>query len=143
MGQTAGSGDTVRVHYTGKLDDGTVFDSSADGEPLEFELGAEEVIQGFERALDGMEAGQRKQVRLAPEEAYGERRDDLVFDVPRDELPDGYEPQKGEELAVEVNSGREVPAYVKNVKDEAVTLDLNHPLAGRELLFEVELVEIV
>lgn len=142
MGSEATSGDTVAVHFTGKLDDGTVFDTSREGEPLTFEVGADEVIDGFDRAVRGMEVGETREARLEPGEAYGERDDELVFPVSRDQLPDEFEPEVGDELAVEIDDGREVPGRVAEVDDDTVTLDLNHPLAGRPLTFEIELVEV-
>lgn len=142
MGSEATSGDTVAVHFTGKLDDGTVFDTSREGDPLTFEVGADEVIDGFDRAVRGMEVGETRETRLEPDEAYGERDDELVFPVSRDQLPDGFEPEVGDELAVEIDDGREVPGRVSEVDADTVTLDLNHPLAGRPLTFEIELVEV-
>lgn len=142
MGQQAESGDTVLVHYTGSLDDGTVFDSSRDGDPIEFELGGEQVIQGFEDAVLGMEEGERREAHLTPDEAYGEHRDDLQMEVERDQLPDDLEPEVGQALAVQVAPGEETTARVVEVGEESVMLDLNHPLAGRNLTFDVELVEI-
>lgn len=142
MGREATSGDTVAVHFTGKLDDGTVFDTSREGDPLTFEVGADEVIDGFDRAVRGMEVGETRETRLEPDEAYGARDDELVFPVSRDQLPDEFVPEVGDELAVEIDDGREVPGRVAEVDDDTVTLDLNHPLAGRPLTFEIELVEV-
>lgn len=142
MGREATSGDRVTVHFTGKLEDGTVFDTSREGDPLEFEIGADEVIGGFERAVEGMEVGESRETDLQPEEAYGERDDELVFPVPRSQLPGGFDPEVGDEVGVEVEDGREVPGRVSAVDDESVTLDLNHPLAGRPLTFEIELVDV-
>lgn len=142
MGREATSGDTVSVHFTGKLEDGTVFDTSREGDPLQFEVGADEVIDGFDRAVHGMEVGDTVDAQLEPGEAYGERDDELVFPVSREQLPDGFEPEVGDELAVEIDDGREVPGRVAEVAEDSVTLDLNHPLAGRPLTFEIELVEI-
>lgn len=142
MGHEATSGDTVRVHFTGKLEDGTVFDTSREGDPLRFEIGADEVIDGFERAVEGMEVGENREAELQPDEAYGERDEELVFPVPRDQLPEGFDPEAGDEVAVEIEDGREVPGRVAGVDDDSVTLDLNHPLAGRSLTFEIELVDV-
>lgn len=142
MGREASAGDRVAVHFTGKLQDGTVFDTSREGDPLEFEVGADEVIDGFDRAVRGMEVGESREAELDPEEAYGERDDDLVFEVSRDHLPEGFDPEVGDELTVEIEDGREVPGRVAEVGGETVTLDLNHPLAGRPLIFEVELVDV-
>ncbi len=142
MEREATSGDTVRVHFTGKLEDGTVFDTSREGDPLRFEIGADEVIDGFERAVEGMEVGENREAELQPDEAYGERDEELVFPVPRNQLPEGFDPEAGDEVAVEIEDGREVPGRVAEVEDDSVTLDLNHPLAGRSLTFEIELVDV-
>ncbi len=142
MAREAQSGDTVRVHYTGTLDDGTVFDSSRDGDPIEFQLGSGEVIDGFDRAVSGLEVGESREVELEPDDAYGERSDDLVIDVERGDLPEDLDPEVGQTLAVEGADGEEMAAWVAEVGEEAITVDLNHPLAGRTLVFEVELVGI-
>lgn len=142
MGRQAESGDTVRVHYTGTLDDGTVFDSSRDGDPLEFVLGEGQVIEGFEEALLGMTEGESREVELPPEKAYGERSDDLVISVDRSELPEDLDPEVGQTLAVETGDEEEMAAWVAEVGEDAITVDLNHPLAGRKLNFEVELVAL-
>lgn len=142
MTETARTGDTVEVHYTGSLDDGTVFDSSRDGDPLRFEVGSGQVIDGFDEAVKGMEEGEQKEVNLEPDEAYGERREDLVFDVERDDLPENFEPELGDRVAVEITEGEEVTARVVDTSSDAVTLDLNHPLAGRTLIFDLELVAV-
>lgn len=142
MAREAQPGDRVRVHYTGTLDDGTVFDSSRDGDPIEFEVGSGEVIEGFDRAVTGLEVGEAREVELPPEDAYGPRSDDLVIDVDRDDLPEDLDPEVGQSLAVEDAEGEEMAAWVAEVGEEAITVDLNHPLAGRTLNFEVELVDI-
>lgn len=142
MARQARTGDTVRVHYTGTLDDGTVFDSSREGDPIEFELGSGEVIDGFDDAVTGLEVGQTREVSLEPGEAYGERSDELVIEVDRDELPEDLDPEVGQTLAVEGGDGEEMAAWVAEVGEDAITVDLNHPLAGRSLNFEVELVDI-
>lgn len=140
---TAEQGDTVRVEYTGKLQDGTVFDSSEDTEPLEFTLGDEAVIPGFEEAVEGLEEGESVTTTLEPEMAYGERRDDLVFQVDRSDIRDDIELEVGDELEIHGRDGNTFPALVQDLGDEKVTLDANHPLAGRTLVFEVELVEVL
>lgn len=142
MGRKAESGDTVRVHYTGTLGDGTVFDSSRDGDPLEFVLGDGQVIEGFEEALLGMSEGESREVELPPEQAYGERSDDLVISVDRSELPEDLDPEVGQTLAVDTGDEEEMAAWVAEVGEDAITVDLNHPLAGRTLNFEVELVAL-
>jgi len=136
-------GDKVKVHYTGTLDDGTVFDSSREREPIEFTLGEGQLIPGFEKAVIGMEKGESTKVDIPTEEAYGERRDDLEIEVAKTELPDEIEPEIGVQLQVKQNdSGRAIPVRITQVSDEKVTLDANHPLAGKDLTFEIELVEI-
>ena len=139
---TATNGDTVHVHYTGKLDDGTVFDSSEGRDPLAFTVGAGQVVPGFEEAVAGMQVGDSKTVRIGPADGYGERRDDLVLDVPTEQLPEGLEPEIGMELALRGQDGQTMPVRVAAVGSEAITLDANHPLAGRALTFDVELVAV-
>lgn len=142
MARSAEDGDRVKVHYTGTLDDGTVFDSSRERDPLEFELGAEEVIPGFEQAVRGLEVGESVEVRLPPEEAYGHRNDELMVDVARGDLPEGLDPEVGQTLEVRTDDDEPMAAWVAEVGEEAIKVDLNHPLAGRELHFEVELVDL-
>lgn len=140
----AKNGDTVRVHYTGTFEDGQVFDSSDGDEPLEFTLGEEQVIPGFEDAVEGMEVGGRISEVIAAEDAYGELRADLVFDLPLDELRGhGVEPEVGQTLELEQDEGSTFPARVIALGEDAVTLDANHELAGKILRFEITLVEIV
>lgn len=138
----AKNNDTVTIHYTGKLDDGTVFDSSVEREPLQFTIGEGQVIPGFEDAVRGMEIGESKSVRIPPEQAYGERRDDLVLDVTPDQFPDGAEPQIGQQFELRTQSGQRIPATVAEISDSHVKLDANHPLAGQTLNFDLELVAI-
>ncbi len=139
---TAKQGDTVQVHYTGTLEDGTVFDSSEGREPLSFTLGEGQVIPGFEAAALGMEVGETKQARIEVGEAYGERRDDLLLEVPREQLPDGLEVEVGTPLQLQQPDGRAVPVTVSELDEQQVTLDANHPLAGQPLTFELTLVDI-
>lgn len=139
---TAKSGDTVRVHYTGRLDDGTVFDSSREREPLEFTVGSGNVISGFERAVEGMEVGEAREARIEADDAYGERRDDLVLDLPKEQVPDDMDIATGMRLELRQPDGQAVPVTVAEVGEESVTLDANHPLAGQPLTFELELVGI-
>jgi peptidylprolyl isomerase len=138
----AKQGDTVKVHYTGKLDDGTVFDSSAGREPLEFTLGAGQVIPGFEEAVDGMNPGESKTKMIPAEQAYGERRVEMVLQVERTHLPPGMDPQIGQEMQVRTADGAVVPVMVIDADEATITLDANHPLAGQNLTFEIELVSI-
>ncbi len=134
-------GDRVRVHYTGRLKDGKVFDSSKGREPLEFEVGAGMMIAGFDRAVHGMNVGEQKTVEIPSAEAYGERREEMVIDVPRQQVPAGINPEVGQQLALN-NGGQQVPVVIKEVTEEKVVLDANHPLAGEDLIFDIELVEV-
>lgn len=141
MAQQAKSGDTVRVHYTGRFDDGEVFDSSQGRDPLEFTLGGGQVIPGFDQAVAGMEPGDEKTVTIPATEAYGERRDELMLTVGRDQFPEGIDPTPGQQL--QMTQGERVAVVtVAEVADESVTLDANHPLAGRDLTFDLSLVGI-
>lgn len=134
-------GDTVHVHYKGTLDDGTEFDSSEGSEPIVFTIGAGQVIPGFENAIEGMNTGDRKTERIEVGNAYGERREELVFNVPRDQMPEG-EVEVGDMLRVGFPDGSNAAVSVAAVDDQEVTLDANHPLAGKNLTFELELVSI-
>jgi FKBP-type peptidyl-prolyl cis-trans isomerase 2 len=138
----AKDGDTVKVHYTGTLKDGSVFDTSAEREPLEFKLGEGQLIPGFEKAVIGMEEGDSTTVDIPVEEAYGEAREDLIINVPKDQLPDDVEPEVGMQLQVNQPDGQPVPVRVAEISDDELTLDANHPLAGKDLSFEIEVVEI-
>lgn len=134
--------DRVKVHYTGKLKDGQVFDSSLQREPLEFELGKGQIIPGFENAVIGMEIGDKKEITLLPDDAYGEVNNELVQEVPNDQLPPDLTPQVGMQLQSRTADGREFMVVVAEIRDDSVVIDANHPLAGKELVFEIELVEI-
>lgn len=139
----AKNGDKVRIHYTGKLDDGTQFDTSEGRDPLEFQLGDGGIIPGFEKAVDGMEVGESKSVTIAPEDAYGPRHEQLVQDVPKSALPDDIEPAVGMQLQSQTPDGQPMHLVVTAVSDEAITVDGNHPLAGKNLNFDIKLVDIV
>jgi peptidylprolyl isomerase len=134
-------GDTVHVHYRGTLDDGSEFDSSAGSEPLVFTIGAGEVIPGFETALEGMATGEKKTQHIPAADAYGERREELVFQVGREQMPEG-EVEVGDMLRVGFPDGSSANVQVTAMDAEGVTLDANHPLAGKNLTFELELVQI-
>lgn len=138
----AKKGDTVEVHYTGKLEDGTVFDTSQDREPLSFTLGEEKVIPGFEKAVEGMEPGDTKTEELSPQEAYGERREDMVMELERDQIPEDVDPQVGQQLQLRMQNGQTVPVVITDLGEESVTIDANHPLAGKKLIFEIELLDV-
>lgn len=141
MGQ-AKKGDTVTVHYTGKLEDGTIFDSSADRDPIEFEIGANQVIRGFESAVIGMNPGEKKTTTIPADDAYGPRRDEMIVQVDRSELPDDLDPDVGDQLQLRQPDGQNVRVRVSNVSESKLTLDANHPLAGKELTFDIELVDV-
>ncbi len=139
----AETGDTVRVHYTGRLQDGSIFDTSEGDEPLEFTLGQGQLIPGFEDAIIGMQVGDNKTVTIPVDEAYGPFREDLVLEVSRDELPDDVEPEAGMQLQSSQPDGSVIIFTITEVSDTTVKVDGNHPLAGQVLTFDIELVEIL
>ena len=139
----AKNGDTVKIHYTGKLDDETVFDSSVDREPLEFTLGDGKIISGFEEAVIGMSPGESKTVKVPPDKAYGPHRRDLVADVDRSQVPDTVKLEVGKGVHLRQPHGGVIQAQITHMSETKVTLDANHPLAGKELTFDIKLVEIV
>lgn len=138
----AASGDTVKVHYTGTLGDGTVFDSSSGREPLDFTVGSGQVIPGFDTAVTGMNVGESKTFTIPCAEAYGEHDPRMVQDVPRSEMPADMELTLGMRLSARGPDGREIALVVNDITDETVKLDANHPLAGQELTFAIEVVAI-
>lgn len=138
----AKNGDTVKIHYTGTLDDGTEFDSSAGREPLEFVIGGGQVIAGFDSAVEGMAVGDNKSVRLEPDDAYGQRHDQLMQEVPLNVLPEDMNPKVGMALQSESPEGHITQFVITEVGDDSITVDANHPLAGFALSFEIDLVEI-
>jgi peptidylprolyl isomerase len=138
----AAQGSTVLLHYTGTLEDGTEFDSSRGGDPLQFTVGGGEVIPGFEEAVVGMAPGETKTFTIPADEAYGPRRDDLVMQVARDQFPPEIDFAVGQQYPVEVNEGQVVLVTVAALDSETVTLDANHPLAGKDLTFAVEVVTV-
>jgi peptidylprolyl isomerase len=138
----AKSGDTVRIHYTGKLSDGTEFDSSEGRDPLEFSLGSGNVIPGFDDAVDGMSVGDEKTVTIPPEQAYGPKHEQLIQDVPKAALPPDLSPEVGMRLQSRTPDGRTMHLVVTDVADESITVDGNHPLAGEDLTFDIKLVAI-
>jgi peptidylprolyl isomerase len=138
----AREGHTVMIRYTGKLEDGAVFDSSACSGPLEFTIGEGALIVPLERAVVGMEVGEQKTVSISPEAGFGERNDELVMDFPRANLPPNSEVAVGDRLKMRTRDGQEIDVILKKLTEESMTVDANHLLAGKTVLFEVELVEI-
>ncbi len=136
------SGDTVRLHYTGTLQDGTTFDSSAGRDPLEFTVGSGQIIPGLDKAIPGMAVGEKKTVNVTADEAYGQPDPNARQAVPRSEIPDDLPLDLGSQLQVQTATGQVMPVTIVEVTEEAVTLDANHPLAGKDLTFAIELVEI-
>lgn len=141
---TAEKGCKVKVHYTGTLEDGTVFDSSLEREPLEFTVGAGQMIAGFDEGVVGMKVEDEKSIVLPPEKAYGMPSDEMLIPVPVEHLPEGYKPTVGDSLAMQSPDGRPFPVTVKEIKEEEgkVILDGNHMLAGKTLNFQIKMVEI-
>lgn len=133
---------TVKVHYTGKLSDGQIFDSSEGKEPLEFTLGQGQLIPGFEKGLIDMKLNEKKTITLAKEEAYGDSNPELIHEVQKTQLPQDMEPQVGMGLVSKTQDGQEMNLIIAEVKEETVIIDANHPLAGKELIFDLEVVEI-
>lgn len=139
---TAKTGDTVRVHYVGQLVDGTVFDQSEEDEPLEFTIGEGDLIPGFEQMIIGMETGQSRTETIPADQAYGARDEELILRVERDSIPEDIVPEVGQELEIQQDDGTAFSVIIIDVDDEVVTLDGNHPLAGQDLVFKIELLDI-
>lgn len=140
--QKVENGKFVSVTYTGKLDNGEVFDSCQDSRPLEFKMGGGQLIKGFEDAVAGMSLNEKKTFTLAPEEAYGQRDENQMQDFPRDQVPPGMDPKVGDTVAFSTPEGQQIPARLVDMDSEKLTFDLNHPLAGESLTFEIEVVGI-
>ncbi|MDF1608369.1 peptidylprolyl isomerase [Hoeflea sp. YIM 152468] len=136
-------GDTVRINYTGKLTDGTRFDSSEGREPLEFQVGSGQIISGLDREVEGMKVGDKQTVTVPAEEAYGPHDAAKVQQVPREALPPELEPQEGMQLQAQTPEGAQMTLVVTAVAEQEITVDANHPLAGKDLIFEIEMVEIL
>lgn len=137
------NGKKVKAHYRGTLEDGTQFDCSYDrGEPIAFTCGAGQMIAGFDAAVADMQVGEKKTVHIPADQAYGERRDDLVISFPRAKVPNADEMHTGDKVMLSGPMGQPIPAVIAEVTDEAVTVDANHELAGKPLVFEIELVEV-
>jgi peptidylprolyl isomerase len=141
--QQVKSGDKVKVHYQGKLTSGETFDSSAGRQPLEFEVGSGMVIKGFDDGVTGMKVGDKKTINISTENAYGEKNPDMLIEYPRSQFPENIELQVGTDLMMSSASGQQFQVKIADIKDDVVILDANHPLAGEELIFDIELVEIV
>lgn len=135
-------GDTVSIHYTGTLNDGSVFDSSLEREPLQFSIGGQQVIPGFEQAVIGMNPGDSKTQTIPCDQAYGPRHEDMVVTVLREQIPSDFELEVGQQLQIRNPEGQVIPVMVSEIVEDQVTLDGNHPLAGEDLTFDIELVGI-
>ena len=142
MPEQAKNGDTVSVHYTGRLESGEVFDSSAGSNPFEFKVGAGEVIVGFDEGVQGMQVGDRRTIEIEADDAYGQGVDALVQQVAREGLRLETEPSVGMNVILQLPDGNEIPVAVTEVTKDHVTLDANHPLAGRKLIFDIELIAL-
>jgi FKBP-type peptidyl-prolyl cis-trans isomerase 2 len=140
--QQVKQGDKVKVHYHGKLTDGSTFDSSDGRDPLEFEVGSGAVIPGFDNGVIGMTVGDKKTLNIPADEAYGERHQELVMDFPKDRFPEDMNPEVGMQLMMNNGAGQQFPVTIVDVKEDSVTLDANHHLAGQDLVFDIELVDI-
>lgn len=139
----AKNGDTVKVHYTGKLKNGEVFDKSSESDPLQFKIGDGQIIPGLEEAVIGMEQGETRKTEIPADEAYGPRDEEKVVEIERSRFPDNLEPEVNQKLQVQQENGQQLIVTVTDVAEKTVTLDMNHPLAGEDLVFEIKLVNIV
>lgn len=140
--QQAKKGDKVKIHYHGKLIDGNTFDSSAGREPLEFEIGSGQVIAGFDDGVTGMTIGEKKTINIPAELAYGEKQEQMIMEFPITQFPEDMVPEVGMQIEMNNGAGQNFPVVIVEIKDEIVVLDANHPLAGKELIFDLELIEI-
>ncbi len=143
MADKVNKGDTVKVHYTGKLESGKEFDSSLDRQPLQFEVGEGSVIEGFEDAVVGMEVGEKKTVTIPAKNAYGSYDENLLIEIPKKNVPEGITPEVGMRLQLVNQQGQAAHVVVTEILDETVKLDANHPLAGKTLVFDLEVLEIL
>jgi FKBP-type peptidyl-prolyl cis-trans isomerase 2 len=139
---TAQNGHTVKVHYTGKLTNGEVFDSSQGREPLEFVMGQQQMIPGFEAGVVGMQIGEKKTIEVPFSQGYGDLMQDMIWVVPNEQFPTDIPLEKGVQLSINLPNGQQIPAYITDIEGDNVVVDGNHPLAGKDLIFEVEVVEI-
>lgn len=140
--QQVKTGDTVKVHYHGRLTDGSTFDSSSGREPLQFEVGSGQVIKGFEDGVEGMTVGDKKTIQIPVEEAYGPKDENMLVEFPIANFPEDLKPEVGMQLNMTNGGGQVIPVTITEVGEDTVILDANHPLAGQELIFDIELVEI-
>lgn len=138
----AKKGDKVKVHYTGRLNDGSEFDSSKDRDPLEFEIGSQQVIPGFENAVLGLKTGESVTVNIPSDDAYGPRVDEMVLKIEKEKLPPDFNPELGQQFQLPQQNGQNVVVTVTDITDTQIELDANHPLAGKDLTFDIQLVEI-
>ena len=136
-------GDIVRVHYTGKLTNGKQFDSSKGREPLEFTVGAGQMIKGFDDAMPGMTVSEKKTINILPEDAYGQKDEQAIIEFPKKNIPKDMKLEVGMQLQLRNENGQPFPVTVAEIKDDVIVLDTNHSLAGKELVFDIELIEIV
>jgi peptidylprolyl isomerase len=139
---TAKNGDNVKVHYRGTLTTGEQFDSSEGREPLSFKVGAGQMIKGFDEAIPGMAVGEKKTINISPENAYGEKSQEAIVEFPKSNIPEDLKLEPGMKLQLQNENGDPIPVVVSEIKDDVVVLDANHELAGKELVFDIELVEI-
>jgi peptidylprolyl isomerase len=139
--ETIKAGDTISVNYTGRFEDGEVFDSSEGREPLKFTVGEGQLIAGFDKAVVGLKAGDKTTVTIAPEEGYGEHRPEMIIEVPKERVPENMEVAVGQRLHLRDPEGRPVPAEVIEITETAIRLDANHPMAGKTLTFDIEVVQ--
>ncbi len=142
MSQKVKAGDQIKVHYTGKFEDGNIFDSSVGGSPLEFKVGEGQVIEGFDDAVVDMEVGEKKNFTVPPEKGYGEHNENLIVEMPNEYIPEDITPEVGMQLQIVDQDNNPVPVTVTEVLEDGIKLDANFPLAGKDLVFEIELVEI-
>jgi FKBP-type peptidyl-prolyl cis-trans isomerase 2 len=140
--QQVKKGDTVKVHYHGRLTDGTTFDSSSGREPLQFEVGSGQVIKGFEDGVAGMNVGDKKTIQIPVEDAYGPKDENMLVEFPKSNFPEDLNPEVGMQLNMTNGGGQVIPVTIVEIGEESVMLDANHPLAGQDLIFDIELVEI-
>ncbi|HUW23328.1 MAG TPA: peptidylprolyl isomerase [bacterium] len=135
-------GNRIKVHYTGTLQDGTIFDKSKEGEPLEFTVGSGQIIPGFDKAVEGMKLNEEKKVTLKTEDAYGKRDETAIREFPKNSLPENFKPEKGIMIKLQDQTGRAMPGTVTDITENSITVDLNHPLAGRDLTFDIKVIGI-